>query len=180
MKQIYTLTTAILLVVAMISLASASGVVIPYFKDNTFKVYPGDVTGVSFSLQNGGGATKAVTFKASIIDGSEIATLDSDTFVVPAGASVPVTLNINIPSTAAVGTKYPLKLSFVTVTSGVGTGVNIGTGMEASLNVLVESAPVVEQPAPVMSNTAWISIAVIIIVIILWIILRKKPAKRRK
>lgn len=180
MKQTYTITIALLLMIAMISAVSASGVVVPYFKDDTLKVYPGDTTSVGFTLQNGGGATQTVTFKATIISGSEIASLASDTYVVPVNGEVPVSVKLNIPSTAAIGTKYPLAISFVSVTSGTSGAVNVGVGMQASVNILVEQAPAVEQPAPIMSNTAWIAVAVIVLVIIIWIILSQKKSSRKR
>jgi len=179
MKQTYILTIAVLLAIAMISGASAAGVVVPYLKDDTLKVYPGDSTSVSFTLQNGGASTQSVTFKASITKGSDIASLKGgDTYFVPANGEIPVTINLNIPSNAAVGTQYPLTVSFATVTSGTGTGVNLGIGMEASLNVLVVAPTAPEKPAPVMPDTTLIAVAIVILALFLWIIFGR--TKKRK
>jgi len=176
MKQQFILTSAILLVLITLVNVSAAGVVIPYMQDNTLKVYPGDTAEFNFALQNGGGATDPVTFKANILSGIEVATLIGDTFNVPANAEIPVGLRINIPATAIPGTSYPISVSFNVLTSGASSSVKLGTGMKAGFNVLVVERPVVEQPAPQLSTT-WIAVIVVVVLIALWLLLRKKKKK---
>lgn len=179
MKQTLIIASAVLLAMFMITTASAAGVTVPYYKDNTLKVYAGDTTNIGFNLQNGGENSGTIIFKTSILQGSEIATLTGgDTYIVPANGEVPVNVQLTIPKDAAAGTKYPLSISFVSVTSGAGNAVKMGVGMEASLEIVVEEKPA-EQPAPLLSTTTLIVIVAIIIVIILLIVLSKTASKRK-
>ena len=181
MKTTYILTFAVLLAVAMMASVSAAGVGWPYMEGNTLRLQPGEISSVKFTFQNLG-TTDDMTFKASISQGSEVASfIGGNNYVVPANtADRSAFLKISIPENAVVGTKYQVTVMFAQAASGAGIGINVGTGMEISFNVMVEAPQpaAAEQPAIApISTTAWVVGAVIVVAIILWLALRKKKKK---
>jgi len=169
------------------SITAASGVVSEYWRpNNPLKLNPGDSQTVQFRLQNLPDTSPDVTFRPSLVEGQEIATLEERDYLVPGGTadtSVPVT--INIPENAQVGTKYAVGVEFRSVTSGAGGGVSLGTGFTKTFDVeIVEVPPPVEElepsPQEAGSNTGMIITIVVLLLLVVVIIVVIYVVKKKK
>lgn len=179
MKKIYSmlLLLGIFVLVFASSFGNAFGVSSSYWRGNPVSVYPGEERVVDLVLQNMVG-DEDIRVRAALVGGSEIASTETREYFVPAGTkdtAVPVT--IRIPREVELGTTYVVTVSFETVTSGVGGGVAMGTGVDTSFDVVVVAEP--PQNSPFSENYGlWIILAIVVIVLIaaVWIHLKRKKS----
>jgi len=167
----------VLAILVVLPFASAFGVSTPYWKENPLVMNPGEMKDVTLNLQNMVG-DKDVAIRVSLMNGQEIATLtdSSNDYLVPIKtADTYVHIQIKIPQNVTLGSVYPVTLSFITITSGAGGAVSMGTGIEKSFDVIIQ-APV-EQQAPVSTTTILAIVVIVLLVIILWLLLKKKKRK---
>jgi len=149
-----------------LSLVSASGVASTYFGGNPLTMAAGDTKVVDLNLQNMVG-NDDVTFKVVVTQGSDIASLSEDTYLVRAGTSDTMApVRISLPGDAT--GSYPVTVEFKTVTASEGGGVTMGTGMTISFDVVVAGK--------VFPTTTLVIIivAIILVIIVAWLLLRKK------
>jgi uncharacterized membrane protein len=177
LNRIYILITVFLIL--GISFVSAFAVGGPYMPNKELILSQNSgTTDLQFTLQNGGGATEAISVKASILGGSEIAALtdENDVYTVAPGDIVPVNLRITIPSNATVGKTYNVRLEFITATAGQGGQFGIGTGEEQSFTVVVGEKIIPEK----QGNGAllYIIIGILLVLVIMVLVLIKR--KNRK
>ncbi len=174
------------LAVVMVSLANAIG-----FSSNDrsspLSVYQGDQRDISINLfpasATEGNRVARVTMEdnagiASITDAS----LDYNLVV---GQNTPVNMKVSIPSSAAIGTEYVIKLKVtdVTETAGGGTvGLITGSLISVHLKVVEKPAPPVQPSAPETPQeegigAGWIIlgvIAVIVLIIAIYYIIKSR------
>lgn len=150
MKKILLFGLAILLICPLVS---AFGVTAPYWSSNPLVLSPGESRDVSLLLQNMVGE-KDVVLKADLVKGSEVASiLDSNPeYLIPFGSKdTKVNLKISVPDSASFGSKYYVTLAFKQVTASAGEMVQMASGLEKTIPVLVQE-PVVEQPVNTTSS----------------------------
>ena len=144
MKKIILFGMAILL---LCPLVSAFGVTAPYWSSNPLVLAPGESKDVSLLLQNMIG-DKDVTLMAELVDGDGVASVtDSNLkYLIPFGTKdTKVNLNIRVPEGASEGTKYFVTLGFKQVTESSGEMVQMASGLQKTIPVVVQE-PVVESP----------------------------------
>ena len=151
----------------------------------TLYMMPGESMFLGFTLQNGGGSTTDVSARADIKEGSEIITItdSNNNYPIPAGSRVEVNTEINIPSNAALGVKYPIIVAFAVGDIG---GSFFGVAIEKKFNVVVGEEPekVLPELAPEEAEVGGVEIsglaiilaiiAVIVLVIIIIIIIKRR------
>ena len=156
-----------------LSLVYASGVASPYYGGHPLTMAVGESKIVNLNLQNMVG-TDDVTFKAVVKQGSEIASLSKDTYLVNAGTyDTMAPLRITIPGDAIPGTIYSVVVEFKTVSTATGGGVAMGTGMDTSFDVVVAEKEAKKFPATVL-----VIVIIVILAIIAWILLRRKTKRK--
>lgn len=181
-KKIALLFFIVALSFIFINFVRAFGVTAPYWSERPLFMSPGETKTVSFELQNMVG-NENLTVKATILNGTEIATLvdSSDSYFVPLGTKdTKANLKITIPADAANGTVYKIAVSFDTITSGTGGGVVIGTGIVKSFDVIVTTEAAAEGEQQKQSKLSAGVIIGIIIIILLIIFFILKLLKKRK
>ena len=149
---------ALVLLVSMVSV-SAFGVGSAYTSDNPLKLYPGESSEISISLQN----NEAISLKGSIIAGSDIARfIDvSDVYNVPADGSINAKLEVSVPRDADIGQEYIVTMSFLGVPGAQGGTVGFANAMEKSFKVVVVEKPTTETTG---ISTIWWILSVILII----------------
>ena len=164
------------MVLALSMMVNAFGVGSPYWEGFPLTMYPGETQIIDLNLQNKAGATEDVTASVEIIEGTEIATLDENEYLVEAGGATNVPLKIKIPSDAELGAVYKIKVSTKTITPGTTGGVSMGVGMTTNFEVIIG-----EKPEGETTNAwTWYLIAGIVLLAIVIIFFLVKKAKRKK
>ena len=165
-----------------ISFISAAGVSTPYWSTNPLKLQPGESTILTLGLQNMVGS-EDVTLRASIIKGSDIATIvdeDLDYFVPIGSDNVTVNIEVKIPANAEIDKVQDIEISFLQVSSGGGEGFfTLASAFTQRIPVLVVGEPTesaIYQPVQKKqgSNLLWIALAVIVLGIIIFLATKKK------
>lgn len=165
-------------------IAVAFGVTAMYWDTKPLRMYPGQSTDTALILQNMEGDEEAITLKAELVQGAEIATL-TDTnleYIVPFGRKdIYVPIEVKIPEDAPIGTTYTIEVSFVEIASQEGRMMQMTKGIGKRIPVIVESrTPVAEEPEVVKARipSSIIVLAVIAVIIIAYLILKRKKKKR--
>jgi|SRR3989338_336837 len=187
MKRGELVLVSFILVIMLIGIVSAFGVGQPC--DN-FKCYgivdssdnlpalemtKGEVKTVNVNLQNMVG-NESVTVKAEIKEGLSIASINQDTYLVPAQTSnIQAPLVIRISSSAVVGDTTKIVVEFKTVTSGAGGMVAIGTGMTISFDVVIIEK--VEQASAY--DNVWLWVVLIAVIAVIIALATKKKGKNK-
>lgn len=174
----------ILLIVIILtsSFVSAFGVGSAYYKENPLKISAGETKEIIFNLQNGPGP-QDITAKPSITKGAEILELiDSENVLVSVGGAVDIKVKVNIPNDAKIGEVYPVEVTFTTVSTEAGA-FGLVSSVSRNFDVIIvptpeeisrEEARLAEQkPIPLWIIGLIILIAILIILVI-WFILKKK------
>jgi len=178
----------LLLAVLMTSTVFAFGVSSPYWKGNPLTISPGETKVVKINYQNMGADAQDLTVRAQITQGSEIASIKKQDYLVKAGTKdTAVEVTVSIPQSTKAGAKYQVTLTSSSVTPGAEGGVSLGVGMDTTFDVEVVSPPPVVTPTTIPTTTAelpqekdnsgviiFACLAIIIIAVILLIIIKKK------
>jgi len=168
------------------------GVSSPYWgPENPLKVYPGESAIVTMTLGSAPGASDTY-FKAEVTeDGDGIASLNQPklTYFVKGGTQVPVPIIINVPSNAVIGTSSKINIMFtevspdkatsegaVQVNGGVSNGFPVEVVTQEESTVII-APTVAAQDVKGQGNTILIWGIIILIIIILYIVLRKARKK---
>ena len=167
-KKIQTLFITVLAFALLSSFVTAAGVAFPYTSDNPLSLKPGESKDVQFYLQNNAGDNESMTLRASVTNGTEIATITdySKDYVVPYGVKnpgVPVTIRITPPTVCSKGDKYNVILSFTSVTQGAKGQFALGSAFDRSFDVVMADSCSTGNSSP----TIYIIVAVIIIALII-------------
>lgn len=159
----------LVLITLLTSFVFAFGVASSYKEGRPLTMSPGESKTIStIRLQNTG--EKDITVRVEIAEGGEIAKIEGgDIYLVEAGTrDTEVLIKFEIPAEASIGTKYPIKLSSKTVTSGEEGGVAFGVGYDTSFNVQVVAEPTEPATTPAESSSkTWIIVIIVIIGIII-------------
>lgn len=194
-KKIGVFATGILLITLMTSLIMAFGVAIPYWDSPEWyplRLASGESKIVVLTLQNTG--DEDMTFRATIISGSAIATLideDLDYFVASGDVNVPVNIQMEIPADLEIGSpNQTISVSFKQIGTGGGGMVTLATGIIASFPVEIvgyEESELYTAPAPAPApkkviSGFWILMIIIIMVVILIVFpgMKKKKTKKNR
>jgi len=168
----------IFLVLALAFIVNASGVAYTWNGDIIMR--PGETKTVNFNLQNMIGEDD-ISFKVEIKNGSDIATLEKDEYLVKAKTyDTLAPLTITIPQDAQEGSRA-VDVYFRTGAAAGGGTVSMGTGMRMPINVVIEKekpvpSPEAEKSLPsVKKNLIFIAIGVIVLlIIVVYLVLRKR------
>ena len=143
---------------------------------------PGQSFDAYYDIMNNYGGGGDIMVEGKFLEGSEIASFSKgDKFNVPAGSVVSVAVRYKIPTNAAIGTVYPIKVIFKTVSEGTGSGsVSFAEDVVRTLSVSVGAKPA-ELPAPEEKAKAganvWMYVIIILIIVIIfavWFSMKKK------
>jgi hypothetical protein len=161
-NKLILITSTLFIAVMLVSLVSAFGVSSPYWEDNPLKMAKGETVVVNLNLQNMVGDND-VTVKAELVEGSDITSLEEDTFTVASKTyDTMVPLTVKMPSDVEDGDTQTVKVVFKTISQDT-SGISMGTGMTVLFDVVA-----VEKTSE--SNTGTI-IAVIVVILALAIII---------
>jgi hypothetical protein len=170
-KLIY---TGILTVLILISFISASGIVSPYWKDYPLEMHFGETKIANFVLQNMVG-DKDITVKAELKQGTDIASLEKDTYTAKIGTSdtiIPIKITIPKDYTKSL---QQIQLEVKTIESEQGGMITLGTGWTTSFNVIISEKPISKDF--LIGIIMAMIIALIILVLIILILVLKKRTK---
>lgn len=163
----------IFVILFLIITISAAGVSSFYTKDNPLEMYLRETKTIEFNLQNMVG-NEDITFKVELIQGSDIASLEKDTYFVKAGThDTMVPLKVTIPEDFG-KTSQRIELNFKTIASGETGGILMGTAYGVSFDVIISEKP---KETPKIKNSTGIiipTIFIILIIIIIYLILKRK------
>jgi len=104
-----------------VSFVSAIGVGSSYSNDIPLELYPGEGRSVFLSLQNQD-IEEEITLKGNIVKGSEIASLNGESYQVPYLGNVRAEIKVKIPVNASIGQEYEVIYRFAQVPSDEGKG----------------------------------------------------------
>ena len=202
LKRLTKNTAILACLVLSISIVTAYGVTAPYWKENPLRMKAGETRNIELLLQNMVG-NEDIILRASILEGEEIATLIDKNldYKVPFGErELKVKLEIKTPPDAQVNQEYIIHLFFKQVSEKEGGMLELATGVEKIIPVIIEEAqpttpqaqqaesqqPETTPQAPqktsepsAISLIGWIIAGTIILIIIIIIIKHKKKPKRR-
>lgn len=163
------------LILILTTFVSAWGISSPYWDKGAREPSPltitvGETKTVNLNIQNTVG-NEDVNIKAEITKGSEIASLEKDTYIVKARTSENVPLKITAPET--VGT-YKVEVEFKTITSGGTGGIAMGTAYGISFDVIVSEKP--EETPKSTGTLIWIILVAVIIIIaaVIYLVIKRK------
>ncbi len=165
----------VLVCIFMISVDSF-GVASNFGKDNPLAMSPGERKTAELYLQNMVG-DEDVTIRAVMKDDQGIASIKGGNIVVKAHTKDTVfPVDIVIPQNITSGTKYRVVLNFVSVPASGDGMVNLALGFDTPVDVLVVAPTPSLSPETGISNKVYaiIGIAVLVLAIVVWFILRKK------
>jgi len=174
----------LLTIILLTNFISAFGVGAPYYKENPLKLPAGGSMEVIFNLQNGPGPDD-ITARPSIVQGSEILELiDSKDISVPVGSSIDVITKVTIPNDAEIGTVYPVEISFTTITGIRAGSFSFGGSVGRKFDVIIvlseEEKAKLETQKQMISYALYTIIGIIILVVIIWLVLKKRFKKKKK
>ena len=172
-----------------ISHVQAFGVTAPYWKENPLRMVPGETREIVFTLQNMVGDEDMRSTVELIEDKRYVELLGKTEYGVPKKTKdVPVTIRITIPQETPIGTKFRVRISFLSTAKTGAQQVQLGTGIEKTFDVFIgqeQAAQETEAPAPqeekkttLLKKPATPALIVILIVFIAWFLLRKSRKKR--
>jgi len=163
----------IFVVLISMSFVNAAGIVSPYWKDRPLEMNFGETIVINFNFQNPLGDEDA-TVKVEILEGTDIANLEQDTYTAKAGTHdkmIPVT--ITIPKDYNKGVQK-IKIEFLTVPTREEAGmVTLGTGYITEFNVILSEKPI-SRSVLIGIIIAIIAVLILLVLIILFLLLRKK------
>lgn len=142
-----------------LSFASAYGVSSPYWKGNPLRIAPGDTKEVSITLQNMD--AKDIKINAEITRGSDIASIQKNEYIVPAGTkNTEILVTVKIPEDVKLNEEYEITISSKEINSGTTGGVALGVAFETTFEVIVSDVEKVNKENPLF---LWLIGALIII-----------------
>lgn len=172
------LLTIGVLIVMLISLVNAIGFS-SNDKSSPIEVYQGEVKDIKMSIFPSPSEGNRVV-RVSMRDNAGIASLTDSSldYNLVVGQNTPVSIKASIPSNAAIGTEYVIKVEVTDVTPTAGGGtVGLSTGSLASIFLKVVEKPVIpapttpeETPQEEGTGAGWIILAVIVIIILIVVI----------
>ena len=135
-----------ILTLMLLPFISAIGVGSSYSNDIPLELYPGEGRSVFLSLQNQD-IEEEITLKGNILKGSEIASLNRESYQVPYLGNVKAEIKVKIPVNASIGQEYEVVYRFAQVPSGEGKGgASFVQSVQHGFKVRVIEKPVEEQP----------------------------------
>lgn len=166
-----------ILFVSLIGFLSAYGVASPYWVGHPIQVAPGDIKTVSITLQNVGSGD--ITVKASLKEGSEIASIREGDYLVPAGTiDTEILVTLTIPEDYNFEETHKVTVSTQEIASGAGGGVTLTTAFETSFDVLVLDIQKTKKEG--ISPWTLIVVLIILILFILTLTLKRRRVKKSR
>jgi hypothetical protein len=179
-NKIQTTILAGVLIITLLSLISASGVSSPYWTENPLQLSPGETRIINLTLQNMVG-NQDITFQAKLSSQGNVATLlnanAESKYLVPFGSKdVPVTIQIQVPSNAKVGSQYKVDVLLNEVSSSQGGMLHVTSSVSTSFPVEVIGKTGTSLPA----YFVWLLMGVVLLAIIVFVCFKKKNKKSKK
>jgi len=182
MKMIKTYASIGISLAVLIMLASSAyafAISCPYWNDNALKLSPGEKTDFKIVLNNGGGAINDMNVKCAISEGADIATItdSSSVYLVSAGGTAEVNLEVSVAADVSVGGSRNIKISCSPVPlTGDNTSKTMGIASSIDQNIPVF---IVEKEKPGAANkTLYLLIGLVIIAAVaIFFALRKKKKR---
>ncbi len=178
-KEIHLIITFLLLGILLIGTISAFAVSSKYWEENPLKINPGETQKAFIVLQNMAG-TETVNARVTILQGSEIATMDEPgkIYEIFLGEKVQVNFTVTVPLESQIGGNYSIIFDISTVNAqGAGT-MGIGTGAQKTIPVVITEKP--KEPLSAWVYYLIVGIIVLAILIIAIILRRKKQPRKQR
>jgi hypothetical protein len=171
------ISLSLLMCLLSLAVVAAFGVSSPYWEGNPLELEVGSSELVKLQLQNGAGATEAVTASVTLVEGSELTSIDEEMYTVEAGGSVDVEFLVESPSNAKVGDVFKIKVEVKTGAAGDTEGtVAMGTGMSSTFDVII-----VESTTPKEKSKLWMYLIIAVVVIVaIYLLTKKKPSAKKR
>ena len=150
-----------------------------YWEENPLTINPGETQHAFIILQNIAG-TENVSAKITVLQGSDIATLDNPDMVydIPLGQRVQVNFTVTVPVGSQIGGKYNVIFDISTVSpQGAGT-MTFGAGMQKLIPVLITQTPP-PQKQKVSPWVYYLVAGIIFLIIIILIVINSKKNKKK-
>lgn len=172
------------LILVLTSFVNAIGVGSGYSVDMPLKMYPGEERSVILSLANID-IEGEIFLEGRILEGSEIASLDSGSYGVLYNVETSAKMNVKVPKDASMGQEYLIRYKFVQVSGGGGEGVTFSQSIERVMKVIVVEKPAEPIPAPTEEPTkttagstawVWVLVGIVVVVIVVWWLIRKNKS----
>lgn len=163
----------ILVIFILTSFVSAAGIVSPYWKDYPLEMHFGETKIANFKLQNMVG-DQDVTVKVELKQGTDIASLEKDTYTAKAGTSdtlIPVTITIPKEYDKSL---QQIELEVKTVNKDEGGMITLGTGWTTSFNVIISEKPVSKEALIGIIIAMLIALIILVLVILVLVLKRRK------
>jgi len=178
-KEAIKLIGFFVVIIMLISTASAFAISSKYWEEYPLVIYPGQTIEGVFVLQNLGG-DEALNVQGTITEGGEFASFvsDSNIFVVPKGEKLNVYYLVSISEEAIIGDINNLIFSFKTVVNSENGGpLGFSGGVERVIPLSVIAEPIPEKNG--LFWWAWLLIALAVVAIVIWAIKFKKKSKKK-
>ena len=180
--NLVSISAMLLLVLSLISFASALSVSLPYMENKQLNLTLGETKDLQIILQNGG-ATDPINVKVTINQGSEVIKLAdaSDIYLVTPGDKVPVNFVVTAPEGVDFGKEYSVTIEFSEASSNKET-LSFGTGIEQNFKVLLAKTPAEiakdEKAKKLKNNLILIGAILLVLIVLILIIIQVKKNKR--
>ena len=158
----------------------------PYWDERPLYVQPGEVKEIIYLLQNNVGS-EDVAMKAEVEGDSDIMQLidTNNIYDVPLGSEVPVKAKITVPANAKAGDEWQVGVLFTVTSKSIeNQPLTIGTAYSKGFKVIVQEESnlqdnqiVPEGQEEKGSSLTWLFIAIIFIVIITFLMIKKSSRK---
>jgi hypothetical protein len=183
MKTLQILMLGMLASVMLLGTVSASGVVSSYWlPDRPLQLNPGESKNIQFTFENSG-ADSDVTIRARIENGSDLAVITDQNmdYAVPINGSASINVRVTAPSTASGGYTRQIEISFTPVNTGTKNGqLGINTAFGKQFNLVVVT-PTPQEPSKENNVLpVWLVFAILIVAVIIFIIIKRRPRKKVK
>jgi len=187
MKALLTLMLGILVLAAISGVVSASGVnsLNCWLPDRSVQLSPGESKDIQMTYTNSG-SDSAETIRIKVENGSDIAVITDPTTAdnyVPVNGSLTVHIRVTAPADAPVGYLGDIGISFtpVSVQGQRGQQLSIGSAFERHCNVVVQApSPTEEQQQGSGMLPVWLVFAILIVAVIIFIVIKRRPRKKGK
>ena len=149
---------------------------------NPIIMYPGEERDISFRLKNSNDADESVKIKINTNEGNIASFSEGDYTVKAKTYDQEIIFHLKIPTTAQIGEKFNVGFNLFNIPLEAGGGISMTTSLDDSVCVQVggEYVPSTElsPESEGISNTTWIILGAIVLVIIagviIYLIKRKK------
>ena len=172
----------VLLVLLICPMISSVGLSKVYYSDNPVLINPGETKEIVFATLMANEEESDRSLEFELIEGSEIASLVTESMIVPAGSTnETLDISISIPKDIDVGTEYLIKIKVKDVTAPEGEGmVGFTDSKTSSIPVIVQIIEKESEKGNGMGMIIGIIVLLIIVIAVAIILLKSKKEQSKQ